>query len=185
MSRNQRGDTIIEVILAGAILSLVTVSSFAIMQRASSSAYDALERSIVRLQINGQIELINYFRDEYIDAQINNYPVAGTPAEVWPVMAAVTPSPAPALTTCAAPVGSFYINRTTAGTIKYQIVTSGIVAATGLPEPGKGTWISRVDPTSGAPKKKYQEFYVVSCWPTTTAGEHRMSSVVRLYDPIP
>lgn len=185
MSRFERGDTIIEVILASAMLALITVSSFAIMQRASSSSYDAMERSIIRLRITGQVELINYFRDQYISAQINKVPVASTPGQGWVTMTSVPTSPAPSLETCAAPAGAFYLNRTTSGTIQYQVATSGITAATGMPSPGKGLWISRVDASSNAPKKKYQEFYVVACWPTTTSGEQRMSSVVRLYDPAP
>ena len=55
----ERGDTIIEVILACSILALITVAGFSIMQRASASAYDALERSQVRLELNRQNELLN------------------------------------------------------------------------------------------------------------------------------
>lgn len=183
----QRGDTIIEVILASAMLALVTVSSFAIMQRASSSAYDAMERSAVRLQLNGQVELLNYFRDAYTEAVLNGDTIAGTPAEVWPMIAdnATTPSVAatPTLASCAAPAGAFYFTRSTSGPAKYQLSTS-MTAATGLPSPGSGLWIAKISPSGSAPLKKYQEFYVVACWPTTVAGEQRMSSVVRLYDPI-
>lgn len=187
MNNSQRGDTIIEVILASAMLALVTVSTFAIMQRASSSAYDAMERSAVRLQLNGQIELLNYFRDSYSQAAVNGDPITGTPAEMWQTIAnnATTPpvSAPPTLETCAAPAGAFYISRSTSGPAKYQILTNN-TAATGLPVPGSGLWIAKISPTGAAPLKKYQEFYIVACWPTTTAGEQRMSSVVRLYDPI-
>lgn len=183
MSRSQRGDTIIEVILAVSLLSLVTVSAFTVMQRATSTAYDALERSAVRLRLNGQIELLNYFRDSYASAVASGTAIAGTPAEKWVTIVAQPNAPVPSLTTCAAPSGSFYLNRTTTGTIEYQVVTGSISAAAGMPSPGNGLWIASVDTSSSSPKKKYQEFYVVACWPTTTKGEQRMSSVVRLYDP--
>lgn len=188
MSNSQRGDTIIEVILASAMLALVTVSSFSIMQRASSSAYDAMERSVVRLQINGQIELLNYFRDEYSQAVVNSDTLAGTPAEIWGVIADNTTTPSvattPTLETCTAPANSFYLDKTTVPPIKYQKLTTMTVAA-GLPKPGSGVWIAKIAPNGGSSLKKYIEFYVVACWPTTTAGEQRMSSVVRLYDPAP
>ncbi len=183
MSKNQRGDTIIEVILAVSLLSLVTVSSFTVMQRATSTAYDALERSVVRLRLNEQIELLNYFRDSYISAVASGTAIVGTPAEKWVTIVNQPDATVPTLDTCAAPTGSFYIERTATGTPEYQVLTGGITAATEMPVAGKGLWIASVNSTSSSPKKKYQEFYVIACWPTTTNGEARMSSVVRLYDP--
>lgn len=183
MIKSQRGDTIIEVILAVSLLSLVTVSSFAIMQRATSTAYDALERSVVRLRLNEQIELLNYFRDSYVTAISTGSAIVGTPAAKWIAIVDQPDAIMPSLETCTAPTNAFYIDRTITGTIEYQVYTGAQFAATEMPTPGRGIWIASVNTSSSAPKKKYQEFYVVACWPNTTSGEQRMSSVVRLYDP--
>ncbi len=185
MTINERGDTIIEVILASSILALVTVSSFAIMERASASAYDALERSEVRLSINGQVELLNYFRENYIKSKASGISISASgtkPADMWlKVSEDTTNSTPPTLDTCSAPSDSFYLDRN--GTTNYQMVASPSVASTGLPVPGKGLWIKKITPSGQSPKRYYHEFYVIACWPTTAGGEQRMSSIVRLHDP--
>ncbi len=182
---SERGDTIIEVILASAILALVTVSSFAIMERASASAYDALERSEVRLSINGQTELLNYFRDSYIKATIGGLTVSGagaTPADMWKKISIhPTVSTAPTLETCTAPSDSFYLRRN--ANTNYQFVATPATASTGLPAPGSGLWIKKITPNGQSPKRYYHDFYIVACWPSTAGGEQRMSSIVRLHDP--
>lgn len=182
----QRGDTIIEVILASAMLALVTVSAFAIMQRASSSAYDAMERSAVRLQLNGQVELLTYFRDQYAETLVNGGSIVGTPAEVWDdITTQPNVATAPTTSTCSAPVNAFYLAKPTASD-PYQMSTT-ITTAPGMPVPGAGLWIVKSPVAAGGPPslKNYQQFYVVACWQTTISQEQRMSSVVRLYDPKP
>lgn len=181
--KNQRGDTIIEVILASTILSLITVSSFAIMQRASASAYDALERSTVRLQLNGQAELLNYFRDVHNKAVADGVTPTGQ-AAVWNTISgsALNNTTAPALNACSPPGGTtpFYLERN--GTVEYRAVVGSVSTAAGLPSPGNGIWITRVDPGS-APARNYHDFYIMACWSSTVGGTQNMSSVVRLYDP--
>lgn len=185
--KNQRGDTLIEVILAVSILALVTVSSFAIMQRASASAYDAMERSSVRMTLTGQVDLLLYARDAYLASTVaGNAITPGSPAELWQIISAHPyTATTPTTETCDAPSNAFYIVTSSAATPVYTLSTS-YVAASGIPEPGKGLWVAKINPTGAqAPKKKYQEFYVVACWQSTAGGEQRMSSVVRVYDPIP
>lgn len=176
----ERGDTIIEVILAGAILALVTVSSFSIMQRASSSAYDALERSVVRLEINTQTELLNYFRDSYVKALADGSPIVpDSPADQWLQITAVPEyTGALNLETCELSDSAFYLNKNGLG-------DGPVVVSEGRPEAGKGLWVFRVDPPGGPPIRNYHDFYILSCWESTTSNQQRMSSVVRLYDPKP
>lgn len=58
--RNQRGDTIIEVILAVAIFSLVAVGAMSLMNSGISMAQRSLEITQVRHQVDGQAELLRY-----------------------------------------------------------------------------------------------------------------------------
>lgn len=189
LARNQqRGDTLIEVILACAIFAMVTVSTFAIMQRASSNTYDAMERSQVRLLLNGQAELLQYARDSYVDALASGASLTSGQAAAWNTVsnAASYNTSAPNIDAClpnppaTIPSAYFYIDQ---GPSSYIVKNgSSISGATGLPEPGKGIWIQRVD-GNGAASKRYKEFYIMACWQNTTNGTQHMSSVVRMYDP--
>ena len=189
MIRSQRGDTIIEVILAGTILSLVTVSMFSVMQRGTASSYDALERSQVRLELNRQSEMLNYFRDEYTKATINGTAMgANDPGTNWqtivntagPYVATATPN----LESCTPSAQAFFIRYDTA-TSKYMLYgESSYTAASGLPSAGNGIWIEQLNPSGFAGiNRKFHDFYILSCWRTTTAQQQTMSSIVRMYDP--
>lgn len=65
---NQRGDTIIEVLLAISIFSLVAVGGFSIMNKGSAVAQRALEISLVRQQIDAQAETLRFLNASYIAA---------------------------------------------------------------------------------------------------------------------
>ena len=184
---NQRGDTIIEVILASTMLALVTTSSFAIMQRGTASTYDSLERSQVRLMVNGQGELLNYFRDEYIRAISTTGVVAGSPADMWRKISldgSVTESATePVVQSCTPPSGNAAFSIRLDPAIPASTVYPGtITTPTGLPSPGDGIWVQRVDP-NGGPARNFHDFYIMACWDSTTSQKQYMSSVVRLYEP--
>lgn len=189
VKNSQRGDTIIEVILAGTILALVTVSMFSVMQRGTASSYDALERSQVRLELNRQGEMLNYFRDEYTKASITGATMAADdPGTNWqtivntagPYVASATPT----LSTCAPSSQAFFVRFDTA-TSKYLLYPeSSYAAASGLPSAGEGIWVEQVNPSGFAGlNRKFHDFYIMACWQTTTSQTQTMSSIVRMYDP--
>lgn len=176
----QTGDTLIEVILACSILALVTVGAFSIMQRGAASAYNALERSQVRLELDRQAEYLYYFRDLYVKAIKDQVtPAAGSPESVWPVITGYSEIGAVPLSTCPTTGGFYFTGPTTMpGTV--------LTTTDGLPEPGKGLWIVRQDANGfGSMNHKYRDFYIVACWTTTTGQPQSMSSVVRMYEPEP
>lgn len=186
---SERGDTIIEVILAGTILSLVTVSMFSVMQRGTASSYDALERSQVRLELNRQSEMLHYFRDSYTKARVNNdVMVANDPGMNWQTIVNTSGpylgSTVPALDTCTPSAQAFFVRFDTA-TSKYLLYgQSSFAAAAGLPSAGNGIWIEQINPSGFAGmNRKYHDFYIIACWQTTTAQQQNMSSIVRMYDP--
>ena len=59
----QRGDTIIEVMLAVAIFSLVAVGAMTIMNSGITMAQRSLEITLVRQQIDAQAEMLRYVHD--------------------------------------------------------------------------------------------------------------------------
>lgn len=58
MVRNNRGDTIIEVLLAVSVFSLVAVGAIAIMNQGVNTAQRALEITLVKQQIDAQAEAL-------------------------------------------------------------------------------------------------------------------------------
>lgn len=60
MQRKQRGDTIIEVLLAVTLFSVVAVGTMAVMNRGTSTAQRSLEVTLVRHQIDAQAELLRF-----------------------------------------------------------------------------------------------------------------------------
>jgi Tfp pilus assembly protein PilV len=179
----QRGDTLIEVIMACAMFAMITASIFAIMQRSSAGAYDALERSEVRLQLNQQAELLNYFRDQFVVAAANGQSTTDGAAGVWNKFAGTTyaTTTAPGLNSCTPNARAFYFD---ADGTSYNFGANAVTAASGMPSAGSGLWIQMVNPSSlPAPVRKFHDFYILACWPSTASSTQYMSSIVRLYEP--
>lgn len=73
----KRGDTIIEVMLAITVFSLVSVGTFSIMNRSVTSLQTSLEVTLVRQQMDAQVEMIRMIyaqaREAGVPAAINNW----------------------------------------------------------------------------------------------------------------
>lgn len=65
MLNRQKGDTIIEVLLAVTIFSLVSVMTITIMNQGNATAQRALEITLVRQQIDGQVEALRAAHQAY------------------------------------------------------------------------------------------------------------------------
>ena len=81
-NKKQRGDTLVEVLFATAVFSLVAVSGLSIMNQGTSTAQRALEITLVRNEINSQAEAIRMLNTSYIAAyraDITNYDKDGAP----------------------------------------------------------------------------------------------------------
>jgi type II secretory pathway pseudopilin PulG len=65
--REQRGDTIIEVLFAITIFSLVAVGSLSLMNQGATIAQRALEIGLVRQQIDTQTDALRYLNSVYIE----------------------------------------------------------------------------------------------------------------------
>lgn len=195
------GDTLVEVLFAMAIFSLVAVGSLSIMNKSTSTAQRALEISEVRQEINAQAETLRFLNASYI-AAYPNY-ATGTPARQWANMLSTvnsTQSEIKITNTCPAsvselPSNSFILNTHTA---LYQKLTSSnynlastysqvsyngdnLVAANGI-------WIEAVASTTFTSNNQqnasYIDFYIHACW--DSMGQTMpvtLDTVVRLYEP--
>ncbi len=63
----ERGDTIIEVMLAFVVFSMVAVGAIAVMNRGTATAQRTLETTLVRQQIDSQAAALRYIRQEKSD----------------------------------------------------------------------------------------------------------------------
>lgn len=73
--KNERGDTIVEVLFAVAVFAIVAVGAMAIMNQGTAIAQRSLEITQVRQQIDAQTEALRYIHQAYIAA----YQQGGTP----------------------------------------------------------------------------------------------------------
>jgi type II secretory pathway pseudopilin PulG len=185
----ERGDTLVEVLLAFAILSLVTVSAFAVMNRGVGEAQNALERSQVRTYATQQVELATYLRDQYTQALANGGNVSGYPANLWGAIKvrAAAATAVTAVDECSSVMGnSFYLTRNSVtNVIELNSFSSGNLVTPTIARPGSGMWVEPVASTSTghAAYQKYIDLYVKSCWdPAAGSVKQTLSTVVRLYD---
>lgn len=63
----KKGDTLIEVLLAVGIFSMIAISVVAVMSGGTSSAQTALETTLAREEIDAQAEALRYIHDAYIN----------------------------------------------------------------------------------------------------------------------
>lgn len=70
-TRNKRGDTLIEVILAVGIFSMVAVAVLAVMNGGASSAQLSLEATLAREEVDTQAEALRFIHSSYIAEKIS------------------------------------------------------------------------------------------------------------------
>jgi Tfp pilus assembly protein PilV len=184
MSRRENGDTLVEVLLAMAVLGIAMVGVFAMMNRGVTEMYDSMERTQVRGLIDQQIETLIYARDQSLrdgSAEgIANMTVQDkAAATAWGTLKSAPSSTPSGIEDCSAQ-NAFYMNQNAYG---HVILTSSVISATsnGFPSAGDGVWVQKNNGASGG--VSYVDLYVRACWGQNSApGTRVLSSVVRLYD---
>lgn len=175
--RQQRGDTIVEVMVAFAVFTLIAVGSITVMNRGLALAQRSLEVTLVREQIDGQAELLRYVRDT-------------SPTEWSTIKTSATAADGGADCYMGSnlPSTAFYMNATAAGTVEsvntignrpfpavdtYSQVTVGAAPRT------QGIWIIPVRVgTSNA-----YDMHIHACWDSVGSDQPvTLGTIVRLYD---
>lgn len=180
----ERGDTLIEVLVAVSVFGVVVVGAFALMNRGVTQMYDSMEKSQVRMLINGQIEALTYARDQYMRAQTTTLTSDADKRakNAWEGIkgALDTPTTPPELTNCSPSDSAFSILMSPTGMSRNTTIQAAI--AEDFPAPGKGIWIEEI-PSSGAVVPSFVDFYVKACWLQNSSSQTQvLSTVVRLYD---
>lgn len=211
--RLSRGDTLVEVMFATAVFSLVAVSSTTIMNQGIVTAERSLELSLVRSEIDAQAATLRFLNASYVAAFRNSSsPTAfslGLPERRWATMLsdikAVNLSNVSNFgTTCPTsasglPAGSFILNTRTAEYVspstlsgvwqKPQTFSQISYTATSNVSQVYGIWIEAVrkHTTLNTDPQRYNEyidFHIRACWEDPgKSAPMTLGTIVRLYEP--
>ena len=205
---HQRGDTLIEVLFAVTVFSLVVVGALSVMNQGTAASQRALEITLVRQQMDAQAETLRFLHDSYVAAYqpgltYNTSDASTSPAEEWyRIMSYVSASGITSATAfaeqqrCAstAPTGSFIVNPRIGqamAPVSYQPAAiwpqldyNGLGVMTG----SSGMWVEAVrsgassDPDQA--RAGYVDFHIRACWDAPgLSNSMNLGTIVRLYEP--
>lgn len=178
MLTNERGDTLIEVLFATAVLALIIVISLTIMNTGTSRTELAVEKTFVRQAIDSQSEMLRYERDSYVNGTSN----------IWSTIKARRinnplgfSSIASSRTNCQPQASdqAFWLQADATQPGGVGMNTSFSTPST-YASPGYGMWISAAPNTT----TNYVDFYIYACWdPPTGTVKSTVGTIVRVYAP--
>jgi len=202
MRKLQSGDTIIEVLFAVSVFSLIAVGAVLIMNQGISSAQKALEITQVRQQIDAQAEALRYAHHSYVmsigtdtggSAEWGNIRARAKAPEAITVFGNASGS-----SLCDdVPEGAFVMNART-GMLSMSVEPRSISSSQpGYSSPpyakvtyngnqliqADGIWIEAAA-SAGSGGIGYTDFHIRACWESPGAGPAMtLGTIVRLYEP--
>lgn len=200
LRRRQAGDTLIEVLFAVSIFSIVVVGTIIIMNQGISSAQNALEINLVRNQIDTQAELLRHLNNAKLTSIGRNNTADSAEWDKAVASPSAEADPYDNITTyeqCAPrnlPTNAFFIDPKT-GTIQASnhitnTVTFAQIQTGGTQPVSNMLWIQPVssnnDNTDTAlTLTQYYDFHIRACWDSSGArgGVMKLGTIVRLYVP--
>ena len=205
--RSQRGDTIIEVLFAVTVFSLVVVAALSLMNQGSATAERSLEITLVRQEMDSQADTLRFLHDSYVQTYysgitFNTSDATSTPAEEYykiiqhvQAVGAKSASNFGSTACDTPPNGSFIMNT------RRAILTSGSSIfknpqtyahvdydTTDAVTDSQGVWIEAVRSGTSSDINQsdsgYIDFHIRSCWyaPGVSQPMH-LGTIVRLYEP--
>lgn len=203
----QRGDTLIEVLFAVTVFSLIVVGALSIMNQGTSASRRALETTIARQAIDGQAETLRFLHESYVSeyqtgTTYNTDDAVVTPGEQYYAIIQnarnfpkSSASPLDTGGTCPAtkPAGSFIVDPAAARAV---IDPTVLQAAQVYPElvyngaggfvSSRGLWIEavRTNATPGVTNAGTIDFHIRACWRALgSTVPVTLGTIVRLYEP--
>lgn len=193
MKRNQaeRGDTLVEVTVAMAVLGLMLAASLAVINRGLMGVSNAVERTSVRASLSSQAELLRYVFDDPVTNK-------ATYGKILDIFKYAKPSKDLGQNGCKIGGGGFYLSVSeVVGAPPVEMHKLNPIDAAhltnnvyGQPEAGDdkgkslGIWIEGDKHDGQGDMPGYIDFYVRACWTPHAAqqpGSGRMESNVRVY----
>jgi prepilin-type N-terminal cleavage/methylation domain-containing protein len=201
LSHPQRGDTIIEVLFAVTIFSIVAVAGLSLMNQGSALAQRALEIGLVRQQIDAQADALRYLNRAYIA----DYGKGGAATTEWnAVVTAHAVDKAQRFdeiadtTNCRLPGSSdlpfaLDITKLDANPLLAPSSSPATYAKVRYESTGanaEGIWIqavrsaTRIGSGDGKERPGFYDFHIRACWQTPgQSAPITLGTIVRLYEP--
>jgi type II secretory pathway pseudopilin PulG len=174
----ERGDTLIEVIFATAVLSLIIVIALSVMNAGTAQAERAVEGTFVRQGIDSQTAMLRFARDAYVDKEAGADVLWSGPNGILNQRSSSILDFSQLATTqpnCKPTNNKAFWLDTQGGLVTVNTIFS---APTTYAAPGNGMWIEAT-PTGTA---NYVDFYIYACWSAPNGvGNSTSGTVVRLY----
>ncbi len=186
----ERGDTLVEVLVALSVFGIILVGTFALMNKGMAQMYDTMERSEVRLLLNRQTEMLTYARDmhmQQLGGSVLTAPHDTAAATLWNTIKGLpSVGGAPNMSSCGngnnTTSNAFAVTTAANGSLTHITNANIRAQASAVPAPGDGLWIQKVRSGSGNPVP-YTDFYIRACWQQNSSPVTQViSTVVRLYD---
>ena len=201
----QRGDTIIEVLFAVTVFSLIVVSAISLMNQGTAASQRSLELTQVRQEIDSQAEALRFMHDSYVQAYyagINLASASGPAAEYAKVVAqaqdnydnGIRAATKFGTQPCGTrPTGSIIVNPKTAtlsttATYKYPDVYAQLIYTGSNLTQSQGIWVEPIRSGSSADVNQqntgYTDFHIRACWDGPgLKTPMNIGTIVRLYEP--
>lgn len=188
--RSERGDTLIEVLVAISVMGIATVGTFSLMNKGLSQMYDTMERAEVRMLLNRQIESLTYARDQYLRSPsgegLATYDRAARDLWAYIKSPAVSSLDAvPDLNSCAVANANsvFSVTMNADGSLGHVSGAAILPIGSGFPAAGDGIWVQKIYKNSTEAQVPYTDFYIRACWMQNNSSVTQVAStIVRLYD---
>ncbi|HWT40821.1 MAG TPA: hypothetical protein VN081_06185 [Dongiaceae bacterium] len=194
----RRGDTLIEVLFAITVFSLIVVTSLSLMNQGTAASQRSMEITLVRQQIDSQAETLRFLHDSYVSAyQSGQAPSTGPAGEFTKIINQVKTTGNASASTFGSvkcgtpPSGSFVLDThaaklvTNSAIFKYpDTYAQTIYDATGNMTSSNGIWIEGVRSASTGANAGYIDFHIRGCWDTPGLNvSMNLGTIVRLYEP--
>ncbi len=199
--QRQAGDTLIEVLFAVTVFSLVVVTSLSIMNQGTSASLRSLQITLVRQEMDNQAETLRFLNSAYVAAYYKGYaPTVVSPAQQYYRIKediknageqSVSAFGSSTKNCEVAPSDSFILNTRSSQYLKGAAANMDIAEgysqviynASNTVTKSRGIWIEgvRSTPSDGS---SYTDFHIRACWSAPGTGQAmNLGTIVRLYEP--
>lgn len=192
-----RGDTIIEVLFAITVFSMVAIAGLSIMNQGTASAQRSLEITLARHQMDAQAEAIRFIYDAYMAEYAESVDSYSATAQEWVDIRDDTVDTASSFGELSDGrcLPSSAIDRSfVVDPVALQVNSDGFTSPTtysrlvynqnGTFAQAEGLWIQAVQVDGSGNRPGYIDFHIRTCWDAPgQAVPVTLGTIVRLYDP--
>lgn len=211
-SRYQQGDTIIEVLFAITIFSLIAVGGISLMNQGTALAQQSLEIGLVRQQMDSQADALRYLNRAYVTSYGKGNPATDKWVAIWTKIASDKKvQAAQDFSSIANNVKCNQPPKTAFALNLEKLDSEPLLSVFNISEydpqknkdkptptysqirydysvaESEGLWVEAVRSYSQASDQPgYYDFHIRACW--QSPGQERpitLGTIVRLYDPAP